>query len=121
MQVTEEYELSQYQDLGPLNDKRDFRLKRHKVYGRICVEKRVSAEQEPIYHFLQAIKCVNVPKIYECIRDGSELLIMEEYVPGRNLEEFLQERCFNPAETAYVIMEIIKALKILHNLSPVMK
>ena len=53
MKIEEEYRLSQYQDLGILNDRKNIRLKRHKIYGYISVEKHVSAEVSPIYYFVK--------------------------------------------------------------------
>ena len=53
MKIEEEYCLSQYQDLGKLNDRKNIWLKRHKIYGDICVEKYVDAGLFSIYDFVK--------------------------------------------------------------------
>lgn len=51
MQLSEEYRLSLYRDLGRLEDNEKIRLKRRTTDGKICVDKRVPAELRGIYHF----------------------------------------------------------------------
>ena len=55
MNLEEEYRLSEFQDLGALNTREKIRLKRHKIYGTICVEKRVSPDLKHIYDFLKKL------------------------------------------------------------------
>jgi len=115
----EEYSLSMYQDLGVLNEKSHIRLKRHKIYGYICVEKRISPRLLDIYRFLQNNPSLYIPKIYECILDGECLIVIEEYVDGRNLEEILSERKMEEEVAAGLLLELCNALKVLHHASPV--
>lgn len=118
MKMEEEYCLSQYQDLGKINDRKDIRLKRHKIYGNICVEKHVDADLFRIYDFVKKNPAPYFPFIYECIKNGSELIVIEEYIEGRNIEEILQEKLFAEEEGAWIILEICRALSILHHAKP---
>ena len=118
MKIEEEYRLSQYQDLGILNDRKNIRLKRHKIYGYICVEKHVSAEVSPIYDFVKKNPSPYFPVIYECVRDGAMLIVIEEYIEGRNIEEMLREKPFGEEKSVEVILEICRALNILHHAKP---
>lgn len=118
MKIEEEYCLSQYQDLGKINDRKDIRLKRHKIYGNICVEKHVDADLFRIYDFVKKNPAPYFPVIYECIKNGSELLVIEEYIEGRNIEEILQEKLFAEKEGVWIILEICRALSILHHAKP---
>lgn len=56
MQLSEEYRLSLYRDLGRLEDNEKIRLKRRTTDGKICVEKRVPAELRGIYHFYNTLE-----------------------------------------------------------------
>lgn len=118
MKIEEEYCLSQYRDLGKLNDRKNIRLKRHKIYGNICVEKHVNAELSDIYDFVKRNPAPYFPAIYECVRNGDELIVIEEYIEGRNIEEMLRERLFGEEEGVEVILEICRALGILHHAKP---
>ncbi len=118
MKIEEEYCLSQYQDLGKLNDRKNIRLKRHKIYGDICVEKYVDAGLFSIYDFVKKNPAPYFPVIYECIKNGDQLIVIEEYIEGRNIEEILQEKLFGEGEGAWVVLEICRALSILHHAKP---
>lgn len=118
MKMEEEYCLSQYQDLGKLNDRKNIRLKRHKIYGDICVEKYVNTELFDIYDFVRQNPVPYFPLIYECIINGDELIVIEEYIEGRNIEEMLQERLFDEEEGVEIILEICRALSVLHHAKP---
>lgn len=118
MNIEEEYRLSEYQDLGALGTKENVRLKRNRIYGNICVEKRVSPGLKHIYEFLKANPTSYIPKIYECILDDDILIIIEEYVVGRNLEEILPEKNFSEEEAVWVAKELCNVLEILHHADP---
>lgn len=118
MKIEEEYCLSQYQDLGKLNDRKNIRLKRHRIYGYICVEKHVAAELSGIYNFVKENPSPYFPVIYECVKCDGALTVIEEYIDGRNIEEMLQENPFGEEEGVKIILEICQALSILHHASP---
>lgn len=118
MKREEEYRLSQYQSMGFLDERKKVCLKRHNITGEIFVEKRVSAELQNIYQFLQENPCENIPKIEFCIRDGEELIVLEEYIIGRNVEEILQEKKLTELEAVRIALEICRALKVLHHATP---
>lgn len=119
MKLDEEYRLSLYEDLGELKDgHKDIRLKRHKINGRICVEKRVPATLLPIYSFLEKNPTDYIPHIYECVEDGKELIIEEEYIDGKNLEEILAGNNISEKEAVMIILDLCSALAPLHNASP---
>lgn len=114
MTLAEEYQLSEYDTLGPLEGHPHIQLVRSRITGRICVRKQVSAAQLPVYQFLQVHPDPYVPEIYACVEDGEDLIILEEYLTGRNLAEILQEGVFSEPEAAAVITALCRALRPLH-------
>lgn len=118
MRISDEYRLSQYRDLGRLSENKNIRLKRRDADGKICVEKHVSGEMIHIYRFLQEHSDVHIPEIYECIEDGENLVIIEEYIEGQTLEAILKEKDFDEAHAAEIIIELCAGLKPLHHASP---
>lgn len=118
MKVEEEYQLSQYQDLGLLDERKNIHIKRHKIYGYICIEKIVPGYLEEIYRFLKETAHSCVPYIYECIREEDKLIVMEEYITGRNLEDILRENVFKEEDAIRVLLKICDGVKILHHADP---
>lgn len=118
MQVREKYQLSLYQDLGPLDGMDQIHLKRHSITGIICVEKHIPSDLSPIYTYLKEHPGPYIPAIYECIAAGDQLLIIEEYIQGRTLEARIQEQLISESETVRIMMELCEALQTLHNATP---
>ncbi len=82
------------------------------------MRKSVSVESEMIYRFIQANPSPYVPKIYDCAVEGNQLMILEEYIVGRNLEELLAEKTFSEPEAARIMLELCEALKPFHHAQP---
>ena len=115
MKLAEEYRLSEYQDMGQLNDNEKVHIVRNRIDGRICAQKKVSLELHAIYTFLMENPNPYIPQIYECLPKENELVIIEEYIDGKNLEEMSQEHQFSEKEAVESTIERCKALYPLHN------
>ena len=87
MRLDEEYCLSEYVDLGRLGDNEKVHIVRNQVNGVIGVRKYVALDLEEIYLFLKENPNAYIPKIYECIQTDTNLIVIEEYLSGKNLEE----------------------------------
>ena len=119
MTRAEEYRLSRYQELGQLREEKTMQLVRDQDNGRIGVKKVVSSELQSVYLFLKQHSGNYIPQIYECISDGDKLIVVEEYLTGKNLEEWMQEgKRFDIQEVAQIICELCRALKPLHDANP---
>lgn len=118
MNIAEEYRLSEYQDLGELNENVKVHLVRNRLNGTICVRKIVEPELFDIYVFLKYHQTVYTPRIYEIIQNAAELIVIEEYFAGRNLEDALLERAFTEIEAAKIIIDLCECLKLFHNANP---
>lgn len=118
MELVREYVLSEYQEMGVLNKNENVRLVRHSITGKIAVKKTMKVGQKPVYAFLKTHKSDFIPEIYECFEDGRQLIVIEEYIEGRNLDDILSERSFSPEEGCCIIKEICRALETLHTAEP---
>lgn len=119
MRLEEQYRIQEYIDLGILEQEKTVRLKRNKVYGTICVEKRVSRSLEPIYQYLKEQKICGIPEIYECIPDGEELLIIEQYIEGQTLEAVIREAEIPEDEAIRILDCLCETVANLHHANPV--
>lgn len=68
--------MSEYRDLGRLEESDKIHIVRNQVDGRICVRKTVALEQWEIYNFLKENPNPYIPRIYECIQVGTELIVI---------------------------------------------
>lgn len=118
MNIAEEYRLSEYQDLGELNENVKVHLVRNKLNGMICVRKILDSELFDIYVFLKYHQTVYTPHIYEIVQNGAELIVIEEYFAGRNLEDILSEYEFTEIEAVKIIIDLCECLKLFHNANP---
>lgn len=118
MKKSEEYRLSEYEDLGLLDGNKKIHLKRNRISGIICVEKHVPLEKYEVYTFLQKNPSCFIPYIYECICGEDFLIIIEEYITGKTLETILKERDIDEKEAVSIIIRLCDALKPLHCANP---
>lgn len=115
MLLEEEYRLSEYVDLGRLNENEKVHIVRNKVNGVIGVRKSVAPDLKEIYLFLKKNPNPYIPEIYECIQTETDLIVIEEYLSGKNLEEMLRETIFSEREAADVSICLCRALRPLHH------
>ena len=118
MNLTEEYRLSTYRDHGSLQSKEHIRLVRNELSGRLYVKKILEADKKPVFDFLKAHPELQIPKIEECILNGGQLIIIEEYIEGKSLAALLSERRLSETECAAVAVQLCRAMKPLHEAEP---
>ncbi len=118
MELSKEYMLSQYQELGMLNGNNSVRLVRHSITGRIAVKKYMPASQKPVYVFLKLHRNEFIPEIYGYFENESQLIIIEEYIEGRNLEDILSEQRMPVEEGVRIVKEVCRGLYPLHTAVP---
>lgn len=118
MELVEEYRLSEYQDLGMLTDKEQVHIVRNRVNGQIAVRKVVSSDRLRIYAFLQKNQNPFLPVIYECIQQKDELIVIEEYLTGKNLGEWVKDHSFSENEVVRIGIDLCNAMKPLHHANP---
>ena len=110
MELVEEYRLSEYQDLGMLTDKEQVHIVRNRVNGQIAVRKVVSSDRQRIYAFLQKNQNPFLPVIYECIQQKDELIVIEEYLTGKNLGEWAKDHSFSENEVVRIGIDLCNAM-----------
>ncbi len=118
MELSKEYMLSQYQELGILNGNNSVRLVRHSITGRIAVKKCMKIEQKPVYEFLMVHKNKYIPQIYGYFENGDQMIVIEEYIEGRNLEDILCEQRMPVEEGVRIVKDICRGMSPLHTASP---
>lgn len=118
MDFTEEYILSQYEERGTLNGNERVRIVRNSITGMIAVKKLMGIEQKPVYDFLKNHRSPFIPEIYENVEKGQQLVVIEEYIEGRNLEDILYDRELSEEEACSIVCSLCRALEPLHMAQP---
>ena len=107
--------LSFYRDLEPMGTSDKVVLVRHIESGQIYVRKRLSAYSREMYRFLQGKDFAGVPHVYECLDDDKCIVVIEEYVSGQTLRQYMDEQGPLPEPRAkQLIEELCEILARLH-------
>jgi len=89
-----------------VKDKRD---------GRIAVKKNVTPEAALLYSSLCDMKSLYLARIYETAWDTERGVVIEEYINGRTLREYREERGQLEPEEVFTIMSgLCEALALVH-------
>ena len=119
MTLEEQCTLSYYQEIGRLDEQKTILLVQHSETKRVFVKKVLSLFDEGVFRYLRENPIPNTPRIYEAIRDGDTLIVIEEYVSGPTLKELLTERgVLTEHETAAYALQLCGILQCLHGARP---
>ena len=94
------------------------RLVRHKNSGKRFILRRFTGNGE-VYRKLLSYSCQNLPVIYEAVSRGEDNLVLEEFIEGDTLGFLLEGALFSPKETRKIIIQLCRALWVLHGLAAV--
>ena len=93
-------------------------LIRHRALGEQLILRRFQGNGE-VYRRLLGLACKNLPVIYEVAEQDGENLVLEEFIEGDTLDFLLQEALLSPKETRAVIIQLCRALWVLHSMGAV--
>ena len=94
------------------------RLIRHRAAGQNFILRRFTGNGE-VYRKLLSYSCQNLPVIYEAVSQGEDNLVLEEFIEGDTLGFLLEGALFSPKETRKIIIQLCRALWVLHGLAAV--
>lgn len=118
MRLVDEFRLYEYQDYGMLAQKEHIHLVRHKATGKICVKKQLESMQKEVQEFRCSNSCEYFPKVYEIVEDNENVLLIEEYIEGINLEEYMMGEALEEEHATAIAIQIGQGLKRLHDYQP---
>lgn len=119
MTLEEHYRLSFYQPVTELGGRKHVMLTRHAETGGYYVRKELNDYNKEVYEQLQKLNSTYFPRIYEIVEDAGQLIVVEEYLPGETLEEYVQEHgTLTVEELKSVMLDVCQALQLLHAQKP---
>ena len=93
-------------------------LMRHRAAGQRFILRQFSGNGE-VYRKLLNYSCRNLPVIFEAVSQGEDNLVLEECIEGDTLGFLLEGSLFSPNETRKIVIQLCRALWVLHGLAAV--
>lgn len=118
MSIESQFILSFYKEVTTINEKHAVTLVQHVETHQLYVKKVLSSYSEEVYQTLKEERFPSIPVIQDLLEDNGRLIVIEEYISGRNLEEILEERLFSEEEVRNVLLDLCQILKPLHQHQP---
>ena len=119
MTLEEHYRLSFYQPVKVLGGREHIALTRHTVNGTYYVRKELKDYNREIYEQLWNLDSDYFPHICEMVEEQGRLILVEEYLTGRTLEEqVLQSGTMTVEQIKPGLLQLCEALHLLHTQQP---
>lgn len=106
--------LSYYKKVADINSKHGISLVQHQQTGKFYVQKNLEVYSSAVYQQLSAYPIPGIPCIYETIEGDSGLVLIEEYIPGRTLQEMLDAD--GPLPESRVVDYMVQLCAVLYSL-----
>ena len=116
--LADECRLSFYEEIAPLKENQQFWLVRHIQTGRYYVKKNLSCAHREVYEALKEVNSPNLPKIYECILNENEFVVIEEFINGDGLANLTERGKITTEYAIKIMMDICNVLFTLHSMRP---
>ena len=113
--------LSDYLTVETLQEAHQVYLVRHRFSGCLFLKKVMSVYNARVYDLLYAHPVAHIPRLQDLYEDpeAHTLTVIEEYIPGRTLEEMIPEQ--GPLDEASVVrcgLQLCRILNDLHSFDP---
>ena len=119
MNLDAELVLSYYKEIAEINNKHRVMLVQHVETGSFYVKKTLSVFNFDVYRYLKAHPLRGLPQIFEIVKDGGDLVVIEEYIAGDSLRSVLDKNGpLSEARTIELIGQLCDILAALHAVTP---
>lgn len=98
--------------LSGKNDCQVLRL-RHKTLGRDLVM-HVLPQESKVYDILCSVRSAHLPAIYDVYSLEDGIIILEEYIDGITLDQYLEAQKLTKKEAIYIAKSLCYGLAVLH-------
>jgi len=87
-------------------------------YPDRVIVKHLKGVNMHLFHQISYLHSVYIPKIHKCELDGEWLVVVEEYLEGENLEQYLRSHRLTDKQKLDIAVQLCEAVKCLHALHP---
>ena len=110
--------MSYYKTIDTLNDDHKIYLVKHLETGKIYVKKILDIYNKDIYVHLKKNPIKGIPTIIEICEEDNHLIVIENYISGTTLSEFITSTTPSLDVLMQIMMELCDILQPLHNENP---
>ena len=118
MTIEEELALSYYKEISELNKDHGVYLVKNIQTSRLYVKKVLSVYNADVYRYLMSHPVENIPRIYEAVEDNGKLIVIEEYINGTCLRDFLSPGPVDEATAVSITTMLCQIVMNLHRCVP---
>ncbi len=114
MNLTAELTLSFYKEIADIGKTENVKLVKHIETGVLYVQKTLSVYDADLYKTLKKLRINGIPEIFHIIENENKLVVIEEYINGRTLQDIIDAN--GPMEESKASDIILSLCAILHRL-----
>lgn len=118
MDLSNRLSISYYKTIATLNESHKIYLVQHQSNHRIFVKKILDVYNINIYRALSKVHIDGTPKIIDLYEEDNQLIVIEEYISGRSLEDIIETSSITLDEIYNYSIELCKILERLHSFNP---
>lgn len=109
--INEQY---QFVRLLKRTDKTEICVFRHKELGKQIVKRTLKGSGE-VYFALRTLSHPNIANVYDVVKTETGVTVLEEYVDGQTVADYLQTGLYSLSGVRKVISSLCDALDLLHS------
>ena len=118
MNYEEELRLSFYKEIASVNERHGVKLVQHADSGKIYVRKDLKHYDIAVFELIRDGRFPGIPVIKELIETEDSLIVIEDYISGRGLNEMLEASVFSEEQTKEIIVRLCDILEPFHSHVP---
>ncbi len=118
MDLSNRLSISYYKTIATLNESHKIYLVQHQSSHRIFVKKIIDVYNINIYQNLLKAHIEGTPQIVEFFEDNNQLIVIEEYISGRSLEDMINNSSISIDNVYNYALELCDILAKLHSFNP---
>lgn len=95
------------------SDKSQISVYRHKELCKTLVKRKTTGSGEA-FMILRGLSHPNIANIYDAVKTEDGAVVLEEYIDGQTISDYLQDSLYSPAGVKRIIAALCDALDFLH-------
>ncbi len=119
MTLENEYILSFYQELSPIEGRDNMQLVRHSGTGRLYVKKALALYDREVFDFIRRERPAGVPAIEALAEEDGILTVVEEYIAGERVSDLLaRQGRLDETQAVDILCQLCDIMAIFHRRQP---
>ena len=117
--MNDKYKYSGYEVIEQLGDNQGVFLVRDRYSNKYFIEKKLDIYSLDVYRYLKDNHIENTPVIYEIVEEDGKLIVIEEYVKGTLLNDYIRKNgALSVDEAISITRKLCGIVKELHECNP---